>query len=127
MQNDFVDIEGYPGYQINKSGEVKRLAFVQSNGSLRRSRFLKRFYNHGNTERPLVQLKKENRPVFVPLADIMAETFLAVNWQNDYVLRFRDLNSNNVEASNIYLYPKPLDVFERRQEAEALRLATALS
>lgn len=127
MGNEFLEISGFPGYEINEKSEVQRTAFVDADGNLRRSRTLSKFYNNNNNERPLVQLNKDGKNYFVAVAEIMADTYLVENWKNDFVIRYRDLNSNNTELSNIYLYPKPLDVFERRQESEAMRVMKALS
>lgn len=120
MEN-FTEIPSYPGHFINKAGIVKKAAFVSPSGRNQKERILQNFRNNNADDRPYVQISYNGKSQRKPIAHLLVETFIAENWKQDFTIKYRDMNPANAVLENIYIYPKPIDLLEKRIENDLLK------
>lgn len=100
----FYPLANYAGYSISKCGIVRKDEYIDSAGFKRKEKILKRVYG-----RNVVIISDENGNKFrIQIAHLMADQWLAEGWRQDYVVRFLDRDTNNLNLSNLALQPKAL-------------------
>lgn len=117
----FTTIRGHPGYEINLNGDVRRSAFADKSGVLRKAKPLQNQFvvkrRDGEVVRsggPYVILTTGGTRRHVPVASLLATTFFEDYDSDIHSLKYKDKNDNNAVLANLYFVDKRLSKIHRK-------------